>query len=98
MLCVLMAALEPISTGRIVYKFGPYDVDVGRGELLKFNRWLRIQRKPWLLLLKLLERRGEVVSRDELQRCLWGSGVFVDVDNGLNVAVKKLRDAIREHR
>ena len=73
------------------YHFGPYEVDTGRGELLKYGLRLRLERKPYQLLLALLERAGQVVPRSELHRSLWGQDTFVDFENGLNVAVKKLR-------
>ena len=76
---------------QVCYHFGPYEVDTGRGELRKYGLRLRLERKPYQLLLALLERPGQVVPRGELHRSLWGEDTFVDFENGLNVAVKKLR-------
>jgi TolB-like protein/DNA-binding winged helix-turn-helix (wHTH) protein/Tfp pilus assembly protein PilF len=78
----------------MVYRFDSYKVDAARGELRKFGVRIRLERKPWLLLLALLERPGELVTRDELQQALWPDGTFVDFEHGLNVAVKKLRAAL----
>jgi DNA-binding winged helix-turn-helix (wHTH) protein len=63
-------------------------------ELSKFGTRVRLERKPWYLLLALLERPGELVSRSELKARLWDEGVFVDFEHGLNVAVKKVRTVL----
>jgi DNA-binding winged helix-turn-helix (wHTH) protein len=78
----------------LIYRFGPYEADAARGELRKFGLRIRLERKPWQVLVCLLERPGEVVSRRELQRSLWGDNVFVEFETGLNVAVTKLRTAL----
>ena len=75
----------------IAYRFDPFEVDLRKVELRKFGIRLRLEKKPWYLLLALLERPGELVSRSELKGKLWEEGVFVDFDHGLNVAVKKAR-------
>lgn len=76
------------------YRFGPFEVDVHRSQLRKSGVRLRLERKPLQLLLALLERPGELVSRGELESRLWAEGVFVDFEHGLNVAVKKVRDIL----
>ncbi|MFY9561700.1 MAG: tetratricopeptide repeat protein [Terriglobales bacterium] len=78
----------------LLYRFGPYEADTARNELRKFGIRIRLERKPWQLLIALLDHAGEVVTRSELQHSLWGEDVFVDFDTGLNVAVKKLRGAL----
>jgi DNA-binding winged helix-turn-helix (wHTH) protein len=78
----------------LFYRFGPYEADAARSELRKFGIRVRLERKPWQLLITLLDHAGEVVTRSGLQHSLWGEGVFVDFDTGLNVAVKKLRGAL----
>ena len=77
-----------------LYCFGPYEADTARNELRKFGIRIRLERKPWQLLTTLLDHAGELITRSELQHCLWGEDVFVDFDTGLNVAVKKLRAAL----
>jgi DNA-binding winged helix-turn-helix (wHTH) protein len=77
-----------------VYRFTPYEADAARGELRKFGNRIRLERKPWLLLLTLLEKPGMLVTRAELQAALWPDGTFVDFEHGLNVALKKLRAAL----
>ena len=78
----------------LLYRFGPFEVDLKRSELRKFGIRVRLERKPWQLLLALLERPGELVTRVELERKLWDDRVFVDFEHGINVAVKKLRTAL----
>jgi len=93
-------ALSPVSATKssppvvLLYRFGPYEADTPRSELRKFGIRIKLERKPWQLLIALLDRAGEVVTRSELQHSLWGDDVFVDFDTGLNVAVKKLRGAL----
>jgi Tol biopolymer transport system component/DNA-binding winged helix-turn-helix (wHTH) protein len=55
---------------------------------------VRLERKPWQLLVALLEKPGEILSREEIEKRLWPEGVFVDFEHGVNVAVKKLRQAL----
>jgi TolB-like protein/DNA-binding winged helix-turn-helix (wHTH) protein/Tfp pilus assembly protein PilF len=69
-------------------------VDLESGELRKHGVKIKLQQKPFQILALLLERPGEVVTREELQRRLWPSDVFVDFESGLNNAVKKLRSAL----
>src|SRR6266550_4180195 len=95
-----MYALPPVSATKSSacavppYRFGPYEADLSRDELRKFGLRIRLEPKPWHLLIALLRRPGELVTRSELQRALWGEDVFVDFEHGLNVAVKKLRAAL----
>jgi TolB-like protein/DNA-binding winged helix-turn-helix (wHTH) protein/Flp pilus assembly protein TadD len=95
-------ALHPVSTTKpsaravLRYRFGPYEADPTRDELRKFGVKIRLEPKPWHLLVVLLERPGELVTRSELQRALWREDVFVDFEHGLNVAVKKLRGALSD--
>ena len=79
-----------------LYRFGPYELDLERNELRKFGLRLKVERKPLQLLFILLERAGEVVTRSELRQLLWGAGVFVDFEKGLNVVVTKLRAALND--
>src|SRR5215470_19363676 len=76
------------------FRFGPFEVDRETGELRKGGRKVRLQEKPFQILLALLEHRGELVRRDNLRQRLWPADTFVDFDNGLNTAVSKLREAL----
>lgn len=77
-----------------VLRFGVFEVDQRSGELRKAGVRVALQEQPLRLLLHLLERAGDVVTRDELQRQLWPKDTFVDFEHGLNVAIKRLRDAL----
>lgn len=79
-----------------LYRFGVYEVDGARKELRKFGIRLKLERKPFQLLIALLDRSGQVVTRRDLQVLLWGEGVFVDFDKGVSVAVTKLRAALND--
>jgi TolB-like protein/DNA-binding winged helix-turn-helix (wHTH) protein len=73
-------------------RFGVFEVQAG--ELRRQGVKIKIQEQPLQLLLVLIERAGEIVTREELQRCLWPSDTFVDFERGLNRAVNKVRDAL----
>jgi TolB-like protein/DNA-binding winged helix-turn-helix (wHTH) protein/Tfp pilus assembly protein PilF len=77
-----------------VYRFGVFEADLGRRELLKHGIRIRLQEKPFLVLGELLRRPGEVVTREELRQRLWDPGTFVDFDEGVNTAVKRLRGCL----
>jgi TolB-like protein/DNA-binding winged helix-turn-helix (wHTH) protein len=77
-------------------RFGPFQVDFCTRKLFKDARELHIQHHSWQILRMLLERPGEVVTREELRERLWDAGTFVDFDQGLNTAVMRLRHAIED--
>ncbi len=77
-----------------VYKFGQFKADASRGELEKAGTKIRLQEKPFRVLMILLENADQVVSREELRNRLWPADTFVEFDDGLNAAVKKLRIAL----
>jgi TolB-like protein/DNA-binding winged helix-turn-helix (wHTH) protein/Tfp pilus assembly protein PilF len=74
--------------------FGPFEVDVQAGELRRQGNRIKLQEQPFQALLLMLERHGEVITREEFQRRLWPADTFVDFDRGLNKAISKLRDAL----
>src|SRR5207237_10602456 len=74
--------------------FGVFELDLSVGELRKNGAKLRLQSQPFQVLALLLERAGEVVTREELQQKLWPSDTFVDFDHSLNTAVNKIREAL----
>ncbi len=76
------------------FLFGPFEYDGGSGELRKHRNRLRIQGQPLQILASLLERAGEVVSRESLQRELWAGATSGDFEHGLNAAVNKLRQVL----
>ena len=74
--------------------FGTFDVDLEAGELRRNGLKLKLQEKPFQMLAMLLERPGEVVTREALRERLWAADTFVDFDHGLNTATRKLRQAL----
>src|ERR1700687_1510963 len=84
---------EPQNIRRIA-RFGAFELDLAAGELRKNGARLRLQDQPSQVLAMLLERAGEVVTREELRQKLWPSDTFVDFDHSLNTAVNKLREAL----
>ncbi|SPF47409.1 Lysine decarboxylase transcriptional regulator, CadC [Candidatus Sulfotelmatobacter kueseliae] len=77
-----------------VARFGVFELDLNAGELRKSGVKLRLQGQPFQVLTLLLERAGNVVTREELQQQLWPSDTFVDFDHSLNTAIKKVREAL----
>src|SRR5438270_6827464 len=84
------------ATPRRLVQFGVFELDFGTGELRKAGLKIKLQDQPFQVLAMLLERPGELVTREELLTRLWPSDTFVDFDHGLNVAVKKLRQALSD--
>jgi len=85
-----------ISPAQPVLRFGPYEADLRAGVLRKDGTRIRVQEKPLQVLAALAERQGELVTRAELQKRLWPNETFVDFEDGLNTAVKKLRVALSD--
>jgi len=77
-------------------RFGTFEVHLRTGELRHSGQRVKLQKQPFQLLVALLERSGEVVTREELRNKLWLTDTFVDFDHGLNAAIKRLRDALGE--
>lgn len=77
-------------------RFGDYEVDVRSCELRKCGLPIKLQGKPFQLLLSLLARQGELITRDELRRSLWHSDAYVDFERSINIAIHKLRAALND--
>lgn len=77
-----------------IARFGVFELDLSVGELRKSGVKLRLQGQPFQVLALLLERAGQVVTREELQQTLWSSDTFVDFDHSLNTAINKVREAL----
>jgi Tol biopolymer transport system component/DNA-binding winged helix-turn-helix (wHTH) protein len=77
-------------------RFGPFELDVCSAELHYNGHTTLLHEQPFQVLLALLERPGELISREELVHRLWPDGTFVDYERGLNKAVNKLRDVLRD--
>src|SRR5580658_2431860 len=77
-------------------RFGVFELDLYTRELRKAGRKVPLQEQPMRVLVSLLERPGELVTRDELREKLWQSDTFVDFDTGLNKAITKIRDVLAD--
>jgi DNA-binding winged helix-turn-helix (wHTH) protein/Tol biopolymer transport system component len=75
-------------------RFGVFELDLRGGELWRNGVRVKLQEQPFQVLALLLERPGEVVTRDDLRNRLWPADTFVDFDHGLNAAIKRLRSAL----
>jgi len=79
---------------RRVFRFDAFEADEATGELRKHGVRIKLHSQPFELLVMLLERPSELVTREEMRQRLWGADTFVDFDHGLNSAVNKLREAL----
>src|ERR1039458_526165 len=79
-----------------IARFGLFDLDLERGELRKSGVRVKLHGQPFQILALLLERRGEVVTREEIRQRLWPGNTFVDFDKSLGVAVLKVREALAD--
>jgi DNA-binding winged helix-turn-helix (wHTH) protein len=89
-----MAAMRDETAPPRVVRFGDIELRAASGELLRPDRRVVLPEQPLRILLRLIERPGDVVSREELRRELWSDETFVDFEHGLNAAIKRLRDAL----
>src|SRR3569833_2142740 len=79
-----------------ILRFDDTELDVGRYEIRRNGRLLNLERLPMELLILLASRRGELVTREEVIECLWGKGVHLDTDQGINTAIRKVRLCLRD--
>jgi Tol biopolymer transport system component/DNA-binding winged helix-turn-helix (wHTH) protein len=79
-----------------ILRFSKFELNLETGELRQRGQKIKLQGQPLQVLAALLERPGEVVTREELRRKLWPADTFVDFDHSLNAAIKRLRDALGE--
>jgi DNA-binding winged helix-turn-helix (wHTH) protein len=80
--------------GRRIFRFGVFEASEAAGELRKHGIRIKIHAQPFQVLIMLLEKPAEVVTRDEMRQQLWGNDTFVDFDHALNTAVNKIREAL----
>ena len=78
------------------YRFGSYELDTAEARLYRGRNRIHLQDLPYRLLVILVEREGEIVTREELQRHLWPANTFVEFDNSLGVAIRKVRDSLND--
>src|SRR6267378_3616108 len=77
-------------------RFGIYELDLKNGELRKAGQRLKLQPQPFKVLAILAGRAGETVTREEIQRQVWGDELFVDFERGLNVCIQQIRGALSD--
>lgn len=78
-------------------RFGEdFELDIRVGELHRSGRVLKLERIPMELLLLFLEQRGQLVTRDQIIERIWGKGVFLDTDNSINAAIRKIRQVLKD--
>lgn len=88
--------LFPMPTRREMLRFLDFELDVSGYQLRHKGRAVRIERQPMDLLILLVQRRPQLVSREEIIERLWGKDVFVDVETGVHTAIRKIRLALRD--
>ncbi|HEY2471215.1 MAG TPA: winged helix-turn-helix domain-containing protein [Terracidiphilus sp.] len=76
------------------YRFGAFEADETTGELRRQGIRVKLNAQPFQVLLMLLDRPGEVLTREEISRALWSDGTFVDYEHGVNSAVNRIREAL----
>jgi eukaryotic-like serine/threonine-protein kinase len=79
-----------------VLRFGPFELDAAAGELREASTSRRLTAQPFRVLVLLTDRAGELVTRQEIQRCLWGDKKYVEVDRGINFCMNQIRAALRD--
>jgi TolB-like protein/DNA-binding winged helix-turn-helix (wHTH) protein len=77
-----------------IYQFADFSLHCGKFELCRKGSRLRLERKPLELLVLLVTKHGQVVTREEIAACLWGLEVFVDIEHGINTAIRKIRQIL----
>ncbi len=85
-----------LSEYRGTFRFRDFVLDVAAYEVRRNGHRVRLERQPMDLLILLVGRPGQLVSRSQIVDALWGKDVFVDVENGVNTAIRKLRQALRD--
>jgi DNA-binding winged helix-turn-helix (wHTH) protein len=83
-------------TNPTILRFGTFELDLEAQQLLKAGRTVRLQPQPFKLLCLLAMQAGKVISREEIRAALWSGDTFVDFDQGVNFAIRQVRDALGE--
>jgi DNA-binding winged helix-turn-helix (wHTH) protein len=78
------------------YRFGIFEVDAATGELRRQGLRVKLNTQPFQVLLMLLDRPGQLLTREEISRELWPDGTFVDYEHGVNSAINRIREALRD--
>ena len=89
-----MAISQPLSP---TIRFGAFELDIAAAELRKHGTLIKLQPQPLRVLLLLTQRAGHVVTREEIQRCLWSDATFVDFERGINFSINQIRSALADN-
>jgi len=89
-------SMPGVSPKRPRYRFGPFELDPAEGTLSRNGTRVRLQDLPYRLLVMLVERPGEIITREEVRQRLWPENTFVEFDNSLGVAIRKIRDSLAD--
>src|SRR5437870_1208520 len=92
--CGELASMEDFHPSRGTVRFAAFELDFSTSELRKQGTKVKLQEQPFEILQILLQRPGEIVTREELKQKIWPSDTFVDFDHGLYNAIKRLREAL----
>ena len=84
------------SQSRETFRFDDFELDVTAYELRRQGRRVRLERRPMDLLIMMVERRGELITRSEIVEHLWGPDVFIEVETAVNTLGRKIRQALRD--
>lgn len=85
-----------VSVAEKKVRFGEFELDFGGFQLYRSGRRVRLEGLPLQLLMFLVENKGQLVTREQVARELWSDGVFVDVEQGINTAIRKVRIALED--
>src|SRR5580693_4307829 len=88
--------MEQQGATRRIIRFGAYEADLREASLTKAGIRIRLQEQPFQILVLLLEHPGQIVTREEIRHKLWSDDTFVEFDDALNTAVRKLRSALND--
>src|ERR1700726_1554435 len=77
-------------------RFGEFELDFGRFQLFRSGQPVRLEGLPLQLLMFLIENQRQLVTREQIAEALWGKDVFVDVEQGINTAIRKIRLALED--
>ena len=88
--------MSPAPPSQEIHRFGPFEANLRTRELRKFGARLKIQDQPFQILAALLERPGDLVTREELQQKIWPADTFVDFNHSLNTSINKLREVLND--
>jgi len=91
---IVASPIQPGTETSRTYRFGVFELDLRVGELRRNGLKVKLQEQPLQVLTLLLDKPGEIVSREDLRNRLWPADTFVDFDHSLNAAIRRLRDAL----